>query len=106
MRLQRRARLRRMIDARMEDLNKAVENQNLDEYYERALNLIVSGRAREAFNLQARIGGHPRPLRPQYVRAKLPAGSPPGRSRHARGRSHLAQGRQFRQPLVGPSRRT
>ncbi len=52
-RLQRRARLRSMIDARMTDLNKAVENQNLDEYYERALNLIVSGRAREAFNLQA-----------------------------------------------------
>ncbi len=52
-RLQRRARLRSMIDARMEDLNKAVENQNLDEYYERALNLVVSGRAREAFDLQA-----------------------------------------------------
>ena len=52
-RLQRRARLRTMIDARMSDLNKAVENQNLDEYYERALNLIVSGRAREAFNLPA-----------------------------------------------------
>ncbi len=56
-RLQRRARLRTMIDARMSDLNKAVENQNLDEYYERALNLIVSGRAREAFNLSAEAAG-------------------------------------------------
>ncbi len=45
-RLQRRADLRKMIDSRMEAINKAVENQNLDEYYERALNLIVSGRAR------------------------------------------------------------
>lgn len=53
MRLQRRARLRTMLDSRMEAINKAVENQNLDEYYERALNLIVSGRAREAFNLKA-----------------------------------------------------
>jgi uncharacterized protein (DUF1501 family) len=35
----------------MEAINKAVENQNLDEYYERALNLIVSGRARRAFDL-------------------------------------------------------
>jgi uncharacterized protein (DUF1501 family) len=52
-RLQRRARLRSVIDSRMEAINKAVENQNLDEYYERALNLIVSGRAREAFNLKA-----------------------------------------------------
>ena len=51
-RLQRRADLRKMIDARMEAINQAVENQNLDEYYERALNLIVSGRARCAFDLQ------------------------------------------------------
>jgi uncharacterized protein (DUF1501 family) len=52
-RLKRRARLRSMIDARLTDLNKAVANQNLDEYYERALNLIVSGRARDAFDLEA-----------------------------------------------------
>ncbi len=52
-RLQRRARLRAAIDARMGAINKAVEDQNLDEYFEQALNLIVSGRAREAFNLRA-----------------------------------------------------
>ncbi|MHB0956333.1 MAG: DUF1501 domain-containing protein [Pirellulaceae bacterium] len=50
-RLRRRADLRKTIDARMESINKAVANQNLDEYYERALNLIVSGRARRAFDL-------------------------------------------------------
>ena len=33
----------------MPDVDKAVENYNLNEYYDRALNLIVSGRARNAF---------------------------------------------------------
>ena len=50
-RLQRRARLRDMINAGMNTIDKAVANYKLDEYYDRALNLIVSGRAREAFNL-------------------------------------------------------
>jgi hypothetical protein len=51
-RLQRRAQLRKMIDARMDAINQAVVDQNLDAYYEQALNLIVSGRARRAFDLQ------------------------------------------------------
>jgi len=51
-RLQRRADLRRMIDARMDVINQAIADQNLDAYCEQALNLIVSGRARRAFNLQ------------------------------------------------------
>jgi uncharacterized protein (DUF1501 family) len=50
-RLQRRADLRRIVDSRMEAINQAVAKQNLDEYYDRALNLIVSGRARQAFDL-------------------------------------------------------
>jgi hypothetical protein len=51
MRLQRRARLRNAIEQAMPDIDKAVENYNLDDYYQRALNLIVSGRARKAFDL-------------------------------------------------------
>jgi hypothetical protein len=47
----------------------------------------------------------PRPLRPQHLRPKLPPRPPPRRSRHPRRRSHLAQGRQLRQPLLGPPRR-
>ncbi len=35
----------------MPDIDKAVENYNLDDYYKRALELIVSGRARNAFDL-------------------------------------------------------
>lgn len=48
-RLKRRARLRDAIAAQMPVIEKAVEDYSLDEYYSRALNLIVSGRAREAF---------------------------------------------------------
>jgi hypothetical protein len=48
-RLKRRARLRDAISAQMPIIDKAVESYSLDEYYSRALNLIVSGRAREAF---------------------------------------------------------
>ena len=52
-RLQRRAKLRDLLNQQMPDINKAVESFELDEYYDRALSLIVSGRAREAFDLQS-----------------------------------------------------
>ena len=76
-----------------------------NEYYDRALSLIISGRAREAFDLRAGAGQDPRPLRPQHLRPELPAGAAAGRGRHAGRRGHLAQGRQLGQPLVGPPRR-
>ena len=50
-RLQRRAKLRYLLNQQMTDINKAVESFELDEYYDRALSLIVSGRARQAFEL-------------------------------------------------------
>ncbi len=50
-RLKRRARLRDAIDAGMPAIDKAVASYKLDAYYQQALNLIVSGRAREAFAL-------------------------------------------------------
>ncbi|MGB7345606.1 MAG: DUF1501 domain-containing protein [Pirellulaceae bacterium] len=53
LRLQRRASLRTLLNDQMPHINKAVESYELDEYYDRALSLIVSGRAREAFNLSA-----------------------------------------------------
>ena len=52
LRLKRRASLRDAINAQMPTIDKAVEEYSLDENYERALNLIVSGRAREAFALE------------------------------------------------------
>jgi uncharacterized protein (DUF1501 family) len=63
-RLQRRAKLRDLINAQMPAVEKAVEKENLDEYYERALNLVTSGRARDAFDLSL----EPDALRDQYGR--------------------------------------
>ena len=51
MRLQRRAKLRSALDDAMPDIEKAVENYHLDEYYQRALDLVISGKARNAFDL-------------------------------------------------------
>ncbi|MBM3837710.1 MAG: DUF1501 domain-containing protein [Verrucomicrobia bacterium] len=64
MRLQRRARLRDTLNDAMPQIEKAVESYNLDEYYQRALNLIVSGRARSAFDL----GQEPDAVRDRYGR--------------------------------------
>jgi uncharacterized protein (DUF1501 family) len=50
-RLERRARLRDLINAGMPEIDKAVADYNLNTYYERALNLVISGRARDAFDL-------------------------------------------------------
>ena len=53
LRLQRRAKLRDALNAGMKSIDAAVSDFKLNEYYDRALSLIVSGRARDAFNLQA-----------------------------------------------------
>ncbi len=50
-RLERRARLREAMNATMPEIDKAVAQYNLNEYYDRALNLIVSGKARDAFSI-------------------------------------------------------
>jgi hypothetical protein len=50
-RLDRRARLREMINRGMPEIDKAVEKYDLNKYYETALSLISSGRARDAFDL-------------------------------------------------------
>ena len=63
-RLRRRAKLREMINDQMPDLDKAVANYKLDEHYEKALDLVVSGRARQAFELD----DEPEKMREQYGR--------------------------------------
>lgn len=50
-RLQRRAKLREQIEAGMPAIEKATKKFDLDEYYSKALGLIMSGRARNAFDL-------------------------------------------------------
>jgi hypothetical protein len=63
-RLERRAKLRDLITSQMPAVEKAVEKENLDEYYQRAINLVTSGRARDAFDLSQ----EPDALRDQYGR--------------------------------------
>lgn len=50
-RLERRAKLRDLVNAQMPEINSAVKDFQLDSYYDQALNLITSGRAREAFDI-------------------------------------------------------
>lgn len=50
-RLEKRARLRDLLNDGMPNLEKAVAKYDLDSYYTQALDLVMSGRAREAFNL-------------------------------------------------------
>ncbi len=50
-RLERRAKLREVVDAAMPALDKATAKYDLDEYYGKALGLVISGRARKAFDL-------------------------------------------------------
>jgi Protein of unknown function (DUF1501) len=52
-RLERRARLRDTVNASLRELDRAVKSYALDTYYDKALSLVLSGRAREAFNLHA-----------------------------------------------------
>src|SRR6266540_1005428 len=50
-RLERRASLRQKIEQGMPALDKATAKYDLDKYYDKALGLVVSGRARKAFDL-------------------------------------------------------
>ncbi|MDA0833542.1 MAG: DUF1501 domain-containing protein [Planctomycetota bacterium] len=52
-RMERRAKLRDRINSSLSELDEAVSNYSLDEYYDKALSLVISGRARDAFNLGA-----------------------------------------------------
>ena len=56
MRLKRRAHLRESIEETMPDLEKAVASYHLDEYYGKALDLITSGKARDAFAIDRESG--------------------------------------------------
>jgi hypothetical protein len=50
-RLSNRAKLRDVISNGMPEIEKAVKKYDLDEYYDKALGLVISGRARNAFDL-------------------------------------------------------
>jgi hypothetical protein len=52
-RMSRRATLRETIAKGMPEIEKSVSKYELNSYYDKALGLVLSGRAREAFNLKA-----------------------------------------------------
>lgn len=65
-RLQRRSTLWKTINEGMPEVEKAVSNYALDKYYERSFDLLLSGRARDAFDLtketdavREKYGKHP-----------------------------------------------
>jgi hypothetical protein len=61
-RMERRGKLRETINAGMPALEKAAEKYELDKYYTKALDLVISGRARDAFDL----GKEKKELREKY----------------------------------------
>jgi uncharacterized protein (DUF1501 family) len=63
-RLTRRASLRQLVNESLPELERAVAKYNPDAYYQQAFSLIVSGRAREAFDLSK----EPASLRDKYGR--------------------------------------
>jgi hypothetical protein len=52
-RLERRSRIRDLINEGLPAIDEAVKNYDLDEYYDQALSLVLSGKARDAFDLAA-----------------------------------------------------
>lgn len=50
-RMQRRAKLRDLLSKQMPEIEKAVQSTEMGSHYQTALDLVVSGRARDAFNL-------------------------------------------------------
>jgi hypothetical protein len=63
-RLRRRARLRDLVNEQMPEIDKAVASYELDRHYQQALDLVVSGRARQAFQIE----DEPEAIREQYGR--------------------------------------
>ncbi|QDT15229.1 DUF1501 domain-containing protein [Alienimonas californiensis] len=63
-RLRRRADLRKSVLDGMREIDQAVSEHKLDTYYEQALELVASGRARDAFDLEA----EPDSMRERYGR--------------------------------------
>src|SRR5204862_207779 len=90
-RLERRSRLREVINSGMPALDQAVSKSAINEYYGKALGLVLSGRARDAFEL----GKETAEIRERYGRnafgqslllaRRLVTGREPGASRAARG---------------------
>ena len=81
-RLERRASLRELLANGMPDLEKATSKYALDEYYGKALSLVISGRARKAFSRgdrRTRDDQPPGQRDPFFEVIGRPWSGPPGR---------------------------
>jgi uncharacterized protein (DUF1501 family) len=62
-----RARLRDLVNEQMPEIDKAVASYELDRHYQQALDLVVSGTARQAFQIE----DEPEAIREQYGRTNF-----------------------------------
>src|SRR5215212_788712 len=63
-RMERRANLLQKVNSAMPEIEKAVAGNAIDSYYQKALDLVISGKARDAFDLEK----EPKELRDKYGR--------------------------------------
>ena len=63
-RMERRANLLQKVNSAMPEIEKAVAANAIDSYYQKALDLVISGKARDAFDLEK----EPKELRDKYGR--------------------------------------
>ena len=82
-RLKDRFELLKGINGSMPDLEKALNDQAIDEYYGKAYDLVLSGKARDAFDLDEGTGQGARALRPAHVRPEPADGAAADRGGHA-----------------------
>ena len=95
-RLKDRFELLKGINGSMPELEKALNDYALDEYYGKAYDLVLSGKARDAMDLEKETGQDARPLRHAHVRPGPADGPPPDRSRNAIRAGELAVGGERR----------
>ena len=81
-RLKDRFELLKGINGSMPDLEKALNDYAIDEYYGKAFDLVLSGKARDAFDLTKEARQDARALRPAHVRPEPADGAPADRSGH------------------------
>ncbi len=93
-RLKGRFELLKGINSSMKDLEKAVSSTAVDEYYAKAYDLVLSGKARSAFEPRAGACCRSGEIRPHDVWPGSPAGPAVGGGGNATGAAELACGCQ------------
>ena len=93
-RLKDRFELLKGVNESMPDLQKALNDYAVDEYYGKAYDLVLSGKARDAMDLEKESPADARAVRPAHVRAEPAHGAPVDRGGHEVRPGELALGGQ------------